>query len=102
MPFFGAGIVELPPAGFKRAKNSRKMQMCFFVHEGKVDVEVGAQGHGEANRFAISKGGVWVVPRGKLSLFPPFHMLCCLDSWRLAYEDMARSPVRDGAGSWRG
>ncbi|KAI7541412.1 hypothetical protein KC317_g16905, partial [Hortaea werneckii] len=67
LPFFGSGLVELPPEGFKRAKNSRKMQMCFFVHEGKVMVEIGAGGGGEGgevNQFAISKGGVWVVPRG--------------------------------------
>lgn len=65
LPFFGAGVVELPPGGFKKAKNSRKMQMVFFVHEGKVLVEVGAQGL-EVNEFALSKGGCWVVPRGKL------------------------------------
>ncbi|KAK3680928.1 mitotic fidelity of chromosome transmission-related protein [Vermiconidia calcicola] len=65
LPFFGSGVVELPPQGFKRAKNSRKMQMCFFVHEGKVMVDVGAQGEGvEANQFAIAKGGCFVVPRG--------------------------------------
>ncbi|KAI5368188.1 Putative centromere protein C/Mif2/cnp3 [Septoria linicola] len=63
IPFFGAGVVELPPEGFKRAKNSRKMQMVFFVHEGKVMVEVGATGM-EVNQFALSKGGCWVVPRG--------------------------------------
>ncbi|CAK4032663.1 Centromere 3 [Lecanosticta acicola] len=63
IPFFGAGVVELPPEGFKRAKNSRKMQMVFFVHEGKVLVEVGAMGL-EVNSFALSKGGVWIVPRG--------------------------------------
>ncbi|KAM3423212.1 hypothetical protein BST61_g662 [Cercospora zeina] len=63
LPFFGAGVVEIPPEGFKRAKNSRKMQMVFFVHEGKVMVEVGATGM-EVNQFAISKGGCWVVPRG--------------------------------------
>jgi len=63
IPFFGAGVVELPPGGFKRAKNSRKMQMVFFVHEGKVLVEVGATGL-EVNEFALSKGGCWVVPRG--------------------------------------
>ncbi|KAI7195686.1 hypothetical protein KC363_g1322 [Hortaea werneckii] len=72
LPFFGSGLVELPPEGFKRAKNSRKMQMCFFVHEGKVMVEIGAGGGGEGgevNQFAISKGGVWVVPRGLRSCF---------------------------------
>lgn len=63
LPFFGAGIVEVPPEGFKRAKNSRKMQMVFFVHEGKVLVEVGATGM-EVNQFALSKGGAWIVPRG--------------------------------------
>jgi centromere protein C len=70
LPFFGSGIVELPPEGFKRAKNSSKMQMCFFVHEGKVMVEVGPATDGETNTFAISRGGVWVVPRGKISPFP--------------------------------
>ena len=67
LPFFGSGVVELPPNGFKRAKNSRKMQQCFFVHEGKVMVEVGAASVGETTQFAISKGGVWVVPRGKFA-----------------------------------
>lgn len=75
IPFFGAGVVELPPEGFKRAKNSRKMQMVFFVHEGKVLVEVGAMGL-EVNSFALSKGGVWIVPRGKL----PTSLLSLLSS----------------------
>lgn len=76
LPFFGSGLVELPPEGFKRAKNSRKMQMCFFVHEGKVMVEIGAGGGegGEVNQFAISKGGVWVVPRGEFFFF--FFLPC--------------------------
>jgi centromere protein C len=77
LPFFGSGIVELPPEGFKRAKNSRKMQMVFFVHQGKVLVTVGppaienggAGNDAETNEFAISKGGVWVVPRGMLLIF---------------------------------
>ena len=58
MPFFGAGMVEVPPEGYKRTKNSRKMQMIFFVHEGKVTVEVGDL------KFGMSQGGVWQVPRG--------------------------------------
>jgi hypothetical protein len=79
LPFFGSGIVELPPDGFKRAKNSQKMQMVFFVHEGKVLVTVGPKAvaqkggaaiNSEMNEFAISKGGVWVVPRG-MSLNSP-------------------------------
>ena len=65
MPFFGAGLVEVPPGGFKRAKNSRKMQMVFFVHEGKVTVEVGVGGGREGTVFAIAKGGCWSVPRGE-------------------------------------
>lgn len=60
MPFFGSGVVELPPGGFKRSKNSRRMQMMFFVHLGKVSVEVAG------TKFGISKGGVWQVPRGEL------------------------------------
>lgn len=85
LPFFGSGIVELPPEGFKRAKNSRKMQMVFFVHQGKVLVTVGppalenggAGNESETNEFAISKGGVWVVPRGMFPncSFPLLHFV---------------------------
>ncbi|KAF4556786.1 Mif2/CENP-C-like protein [Elsinoe fawcettii] len=56
--FFGAGVVEIPPGGIKRSKNSRKMQMAFFVHEGKVSVTVAGMD------FGITAGGVWHVPRG--------------------------------------
>jgi centromere protein C len=59
LPFFGAGIVEIPPNGYKREKNSRKNHMIFFIETGKVDVTV------EQNDFTISKGGSWQVPRGK-------------------------------------
>ncbi len=40
------------------------------MYEGKVLVEIGTQG-GEVsvNEFAITKGGVWVVPRGEFSVF---------------------------------
>jgi len=65
LPFFGCGMVDLPPGGFKRAKNARKMQMVFFVHMGKVLVRVG-----EAE-FTISKGGVWHVPRGQSNISFP-------------------------------
>ncbi|KAJ9622441.1 mitotic fidelity of chromosome transmission- protein [Taxawa tesnikishii (nom. ined.)] len=58
LPFFGSGMVEIPPGGYKRTKNSRKMQMVFFVHEGKVTVEVAGL------TFGLTKGGVWQVPRG--------------------------------------
>lgn len=73
MDFFGAGVVEIPPEGYKKAKNSKKMQMVFFVHQGKVLVEIGAVGM-EVSRFAISKGGAWIVPRGKSpTCFPSHH-----------------------------
>ncbi|CAJ2511073.1 Uu.00g066980.m01.CDS01 [Anthostomella pinea] len=58
LPFFGAGIVDLPPGAEKRPKNSRKMQMVFFVHTGCVEVTV-AQ-----TTFKIAEGGQWFVPRG--------------------------------------
>ena len=52
-------MVEIPPDGYKRMKNSRKMQMVFFVHEGKVTVDI------EDVQFGMTKGGVWQVPRGE-------------------------------------
>lgn len=65
LPFFSVGMLDLPPGGFKRTKNCRKMHMAFFVATGKVNVDVG-----ETN-FTISKGGVWQVPRGQY--VPFFH-----------------------------
>ena len=70
--FFGTGIVELPPGGIKRPKNSRKMHMGFFVVKGRVTVQVGPADSDEdrnENRFSIGKGGFWQVPRGEL--LPP-------------------------------
>lgn len=61
LPFFGSGIVDLPPGGAKRSKNSRKMQMVFFVFYGRVTVEMGTP----TTSFGIGKGGQWQVPRGK-------------------------------------
>ncbi|KAB2573021.1 Centromere protein 3 [Lasiodiplodia theobromae] len=57
-PFFGAGMVDIPPHGSKRSKNSRRMYMAFCLLSGKVSVTVGD------NEFSISKGGVFMVPRG--------------------------------------
>lgn len=62
LPFFGSGMVELPPGGSKRVKNSRKMQMVFFVFFGRVTVDVGTP----TTSFSIGKGGMWQVPRGKI------------------------------------
>ncbi|CAL3967032.1 unnamed protein product [Diplocarpon coronariae] len=58
LPFFGSGMVDLPPRSMKKAKNSRKMQMVFFVFFGRVQVIV------NDNVFTIGKGGMWQVPRG--------------------------------------
>lgn len=51
-------MVDLPPNGQKKKKNSRTMQMVFVVFYGRVTVEVGD------NMFSIGKGGMWQVPRG--------------------------------------
>ena len=63
-PFMGTGIVDLPPGAEKKTKNSRKMQMAFFVFFGKVVVTV------HETEFVISTGGHWFVPRGKLRTLP--------------------------------
>lgn len=65
LDFFGSGMVDLPPGGAKRVKNSRKMQMVFFVFYGRVEVSMGTP----LKTFSIGKGGQWQVPRGKLSYF---------------------------------
>ena len=65
LPFFGSGMVDLPPGGVKRIKNSRKMQMVFFVFYGRVTVDVGSPLVG----FSIGRGGMWQVPRGEFVSF---------------------------------
>lgn len=62
-PFFGTGIVDLPPGAEKRPKNSRRMVMSFFVASGRVTVEVGPYGMVQSC-FSVGKGGFWTVPRG--------------------------------------
>jgi len=59
LPFFGSGVVDLPPGSIKRQKNSRKMQMAFFVFTGRVKASVNGV------EFRISKGGMFQVPRGE-------------------------------------
>ncbi|KAJ4422858.1 mitotic fidelity of chromosome transmission- protein [Gnomoniopsis sp. IMI 355080] len=58
MPFFGSGVVDLPPNTEKKPKNSRKMHMSFFVFAGRVQVTVAD------TVFSIGRGGMWFVPRG--------------------------------------
>jgi centromere protein C len=65
LPFFGSGMVDLPPGAVKKPKNSRMMQMVFFVFYGRVEVTV------NGNAFRIGKGGMWQVPRG---LFPALSL----------------------------
>lgn len=66
LPFFGSGMVDLPPGGVKKQKNSRKMQMVFFVYRGRVQVTV------NDTAFRIGQGGMWQVPRGTLCVPRPF------------------------------
>jgi centromere protein C len=62
LPFFGSGMVDLPPGAVKKPKNSRSMQLVFFVHTGRVKVRV------NETEFRIGRGGMWQVPRGMLFL----------------------------------
>lgn len=61
LPFFGTGMVDMPPGSEKKLKNSRKMHMTFFVHYGQVLVKV------NESEFRIAKGGMWSVPRGEFT-----------------------------------
>lgn len=76
--FFGSGLVDLPPGGIKRPKNSRKMHMSFYVVKGRVTVTVGpidGEETGSMSRFSIGKGGFWQVPRGKSAVFQHCSMV---------------------------
>lgn len=60
-PFIGSGIVEIPPGGVKKPKNSKRMHMVFYVCHGRVQVDISGV------QFSAGKGCVFQVPRGKLS-----------------------------------
>ncbi|KAL2863591.1 Cupin domain protein [Aspergillus lucknowensis] len=62
-PFIGSGIVELPPGGVKKPKNSKKMHMVFYVVYGRVLVDVSGV------QFSAGKGCVFQVPRGNYYSF---------------------------------
>lgn len=79
LPFFGSGMVDLPPGGVKRVKNSRKMQMVFFVFYGRVTVDLGSP----MQNFSIGKGGMWQVPRGKV-------LVSLLDLFVCGYNSSAK------------
>ena len=74
LEFFGSGMVDLPPGGAKRVKNSRKMQMVFFVFYGRVEVSMGTP----LKTFSIGKGGQWQVPRGKLFCSLSLLIMTCM------------------------
>ena len=58
LPFFHSGMVDIPPGGEKKTKNSRKNHMVFWVFSGRVQVKVAD------TSFSIGRGGMWQVPRG--------------------------------------
>lgn len=58
LPFFHSGMVDIPPGGEKRTRNSRKNHMIFWVFAGRVVVDV------SGNVFGVGRGGMWQVPRG--------------------------------------
>ncbi|PWY65342.1 cupin domain protein [Aspergillus heteromorphus CBS 117.55] len=66
-PFLGSGIVELPPGGVKKPKNSKKMHMVFYICNGRVQVDVSGV------RFSAGKGCVFQVPRGNYYSFANTH-----------------------------
>ncbi|KAF4467281.1 hypothetical protein FALBO_5845 [Fusarium albosuccineum] len=51
------GMLHLPCGQTKEAKNTRGSEQAFFLHSGKVCVEL------EQQSFRISQGSTWVVPR---------------------------------------
>lgn len=111
MPFFGSGIVDLPPGTVKMPKNSKMMHMCFYVTKGRVTVKIGPMDEGEevSERFSVGKGAVFQVPRGKSPDFcccQPFFsrgvLIYCdresvldRESARQASEDVLQSGLRD-------
>ncbi|KAF3941262.1 hypothetical protein ABW19_dt0210296 [Dactylella cylindrospora] len=58
--FMGCGVLELRTGATKKLKSSGKMQLVFFILEGKVEAEVNELG------FRIGKGGQFQVPRGNM------------------------------------
>ncbi|PLB39214.1 Cupin domain protein [Aspergillus candidus] len=65
--FLGSGIVELPPGGIKKPKNSKKMHMVFYVVSGRVQIDISGV------QFSAGKGCVFQVPRGNYYSFANTH-----------------------------
>ena len=73
-------MVDLPPGGVKRMKNSRKNHMVFWVFRGRVRVEVAG------TEFSIGRGGMWQVPRGQFSTIS-FNMLATSSRFRIISQN---------------
>ncbi|CAG8944898.1 unnamed protein product [Penicillium salamii] len=65
--FIGSGVVELPPDGVKKPKNSKKMHMVFYVCHGRVQVDISGV------QFSAGKGCVFQIPRGNYYSFANPH-----------------------------
>ncbi|RJE17999.1 Cupin domain protein [Aspergillus sclerotialis] len=65
--FLGSGIVELPPGGVKKPKNSKKMHMVFYVCHGRVQIDISGV------QFSAGKGCVFQIPRGNYYSFANTH-----------------------------
>ncbi|KAJ5169095.1 uncharacterized protein N7482_004689 [Penicillium canariense] len=65
--FIGSGVVELPPEGIKKPKNSKKMHMVFYVCYGRVQVDISGV------QFSAGKGSVFQIPRGNYYSFQNSH-----------------------------
>ncbi|KAJ5775945.1 uncharacterized protein N7511_000956 [Penicillium nucicola] len=65
--FIGSGVVELPPKGVKKPKNSKRMHMVFYVCHGRVQVDI------SGIQFSAGKGCVFQVPRGNYYSFANIH-----------------------------
>ncbi|KAJ5476962.1 hypothetical protein N7539_007106 [Penicillium diatomitis] len=78
--FIGSGVVELPPDGVKKPKNSKRMHMVFYVCYGRVQVDISGV------QFSAGKGSVFQIPRGNYYSFQNsrnrnarlFFTQCCL------------------------
>ncbi|KAI9923685.1 hypothetical protein ASPWEDRAFT_120584 [Aspergillus wentii DTO 134E9] len=86
--FLGSGVVELPPGGVKKPKNSKKMHMVFYVCHGRVQVDVSGV------QFSAGKGCVFQVPRGNYYSFANTHQ----NDARLFFTQGCVPMENDGSG----
>ncbi|OQE16394.1 hypothetical protein PENSTE_c024G09392 [Penicillium steckii] len=103
--FIGSGILDLPPEGVKKAKNSKKMHMVFYVCHGRVLVDVSGVG------FSAGKGCVFQVPRGNMYSFANpygkearlfFTQGCVPEEGEEAAEPISQPPTTDSQSEGNG